>query len=202
MSSTETGDVATIWLVGHNADNSLNMTGSDRYCATAGACEIDVCWDQPVTPTTNPAVEIGVLYKTGVTYAIQRYTLDPDPVRTGNYFDPLPVSPAIVRTSTTLAAGCGKASVYKTTITLPASPISLRLRPYYNQTTFTVGSESSSIGSGRILPAQGFEVSSIGKTESGVTRKIVVKKKYDAPASMFDFVLYANETITHDAYTP
>ncbi|KKT38014.1 MAG: hypothetical protein UW22_C0015G0024 [Candidatus Gottesmanbacteria bacterium GW2011_GWB1_44_11c] len=187
--STQKGDVATLWLVPHNADNSLDESGAEYYCKEAGACTIDLCWEQPVTPTDIPAVEIGILYKNAAgAYDIQRLAYDPDTVRTGNNF------------TRAGAAGtaCGKSGVYTATLTLPAAPerpLALRLRPYYNETTFTVTPLSD-----RTLPPQGFEVSSTGTTDSGVTRKIVVKKNYDAPASIFDYVLYANTTIANEAY--
>lgn len=186
--STEKGDVATIWLVPHNADNSLDESGTDHYCKAAGSCTLSVCWEQPSTASVS-AIEVGVLYKTAASlYDIQRFAFDPDTTRIGNNF---------TRVSA-LGAGCGKTGVYTTTITLPSIsgiPLALRLRPYYNKTTFSVAPLSD-----RVLPSQGFEVSSTGKTESGVTRKIVVKKKFDAPSSVFDYTLYAREIIKNEAY--
>jgi hypothetical protein len=99
-----------------------------------------------------------------------------------------------------VGAGCGRTSgVYAATITIPTTnrPLALRLRPYYNKTTFLFSPSTSPV---RTLSAQGFEVSSTGKTDSGVSRKIVVKKNYDSPASIFDFVLYSNTTISNAAY--
>lgn len=189
--SIEQGDVATIWLVPHLADNSLDVSGVAPYCQVAGPCVIDICWDQPsVSPTVDPAVEVGVLYLDTINtvYGIERSAYDPDPIRVGNRFT----------RANGLGSACGLSNVYSTTVTLPTTkgrPLALRLRPYYNQTTFTVAPTF-----GRILPSQGFEVSSTGKTGSGVTRKIVVKKKYDAPSSIFDFVLYSNGVISNDAY--
>ena len=185
--STEKGDVATVWLVPHNADNSLDESGTDHYCKTAGSCTLTLCWEQPSTASVS-AAEIGVLYKTSAGYDIERFALDPDTTRIGNNF---------TRTAP-VGSGCGKTGVYSATLTLPSAggiPLALRLRPYYNKTTFSVAPLS-----GRVLPSQGFEVSSTGKTESGVTRKIVVKKKFDAPSSMFDYVLYAREAINNEAY--
>ena len=185
--SVEKGDVATVWLVPHTQDNVLDESGSDHYCKAAGSCTIDICWDQPNTASVS-ATEVGVLYKTGSTYATERFAFDPDTARAGNMF---------TRVSG-LGTGCGKTNVYKATVTLPAAPalpLALRLRPYYNQTAYAVAPVS-----GRTLPSQGFEVSSTGKTDSGVSRKIMVKKTYDAPASVFDFVLYATGKITSPVY--
>jgi Tfp pilus assembly protein PilX len=188
---TEQGDVATIWLVPHGAGNSLDTLSDSGYCTVGEECIIDVCWEQPASPADIPAVEIAVLYTdaAGTAYNIQRFPYDPKTERIGNKFS----------RANALGSGCGGISdVYAVSVTLPtdnARPLMLRLRPYYNKTTFTV-----SPSSGRTLPSQGFEVTSTGKTESGVTRKIVVKKMYDAPASIFDFVLYANTTITNEAY--
>jgi hypothetical protein len=167
----------------------LDEIGVGYYCETVGACTIDVCWDQPTTPTVKPAVEMTVLYKhIAGTYDIERSAYDPDTTRTGNNFTKTGIG----------TAGCGKTGIYKVSLTLPTAdgrPLALRLRPYYNGTTFMVSPVAV-----RTLPSQGFEVSSTGKTESGVTRKIVVKKRYDAPSSLFDYILYANSTMTNDAY--
>jgi len=184
--STDMGDAATIWLVPHDDDGSLAEEVSNDYC-NGGACTIDVCWE-PQTPK-KPAIEVMVLYKTGSTYDVERFTFDPAAARIGNHFT----------RNTTLGKYCGITAndVYKETVTLPTTsgyrPLLLRIRPYYNKTTVTVDPPA-----GRTLPAQGFEVSSVGKTESGITRKIVVKKQYDAPASVFDFVLYSNTGITNE----
>jgi len=190
QTATEKGDVATVWLVPHKADNSLDEIGAGYYCETVGACTIDVCWDQPTTPTptVKPAVEMTVLHKSGTSYDIDRFAYDPDTTRTGNNFTKTGIG----------TTGCGKTGIYKVSLTLPTTggrPLALRLRPYYNKTTFIISPLS-----GRILPSQGFEVSSTGKTESGVTRKIVVKRNYDSPASIFDFVLYSNTMMMNEAY--
>mgnify|MGYP001371794568 CR=1 FL=1 len=189
QTATEKGDVATIWLVPHKADNSLDETGPGYYCETVGVCTIDVCWNQPTSPTEKPAVEMMVLYKTVAgTYNINRSAYDPDITRTGNSFTKTGID----------TAGCGKTGIYHVLLTLPttnARPLALRLRPYYNGTTVMISPIAP-----RTLLSQGFEVSSTGKTESGVTRKIVVKKRYDAPSSFFDFVLYANSMMTNEAY--
>jgi Tfp pilus assembly protein PilX len=183
-SLTKKGDVATIWLVAHNEDGTLDQT--NHYCQTGGACLIDICWE-----TTSPqtAAEIAILYKnTGTNlYNMERFAYDPDSTRTGNKF-----------TTTDIAtSGCGKASgVAKVRITLPttnALPIMLRLRPYYSDTTFSVEGVDS-----RAIPSQGFEISSVGQTGSGISRKIVVKRQFDAPPSIFDYVVYSEGDITHE----
>jgi hypothetical protein len=189
-SETQKGEVATLWLVPHTQDNALDETGVDYYCKEAGACTIEVCWEQPVNPTDVPAIEMTVLYRTiAGLYDIQRFAYDPDAVRLGNSFTRVGV----------LGSGCGRASgVYTVTLTLPTTnvrPLALRLRPYYNKTAFIISPLSS-----RTLPSQGFEVSSTGKTESGMTRKIIVKRNYDSPASIFDFVLYSNTILSNSAY--
>jgi len=191
-SETQKGDVATVWLVPHNPDDSLDESGVQHYCEGIAPCTITICWEQPSIPTDIPAVEISVFYKNTIgAYNIQRFAIDPYISRLGNYFT----------RGGTVGAGCGRLSgVYTATITLPttnARPLALRLRPYYNKTTFLFSPSTSPV---RTLPSQGFEVSSTGKTESGVTRKIVVKKHYNASASIFDFVLYSNTTINNAAY--
>jgi len=175
------GDAGTVWLTNHNDDGTLSET--EHYCkGVAGACTIDVCWKHadPV-----PALEIAVYYKDG-TYKIQRGAYDPDSARRGsNLFSSV----------TSDVSGCGKESdVYKETIILPVtSPLMLRIRPYYSDTTIYIEPAS-----GRTLPSQGIEVTSVGKTDNGVTRKIVVKRQYETPASVFDFTVYSQDVITHE----
>jgi Tfp pilus assembly protein PilX len=176
------GDAATIWLASHNEDGTFNE--ADHYCAgVVGACTIDVCWKYG---TTIPAVEIMTYYKDG-TYQVTRGSYDPDGGRAGsNKFTTPP---------TDANAGCGATSeMYRQTITLPSgTPLFLRIRPYYADATILIAPSG-----GRTLPSQGIEVTSVGRTDNGVTRKIVVKRQYETPASVFDFTLYSQDVITHE----
>ena len=222
---TKKGDVATIWLVPHTTDGSMNEAATNYYCKEAGACAIDICWDKSLvvpsstptltptlvsttltptlTPTGSPtptptnapvqaALEATVIYKNTTTneYDLQRFMYDPDATRIGNGFTKTGIG----------TTGCGKTSnVYQIQLTLPTTntmlPLVLRLRPFYNDTILSV----NPVGS-RTLPAQSFEVSSIGKTESGVTRKIVVRKLFETPPLLLDHVLFSNIQIVHEAY--
>lgn len=183
-SLTKKGDVATVWLMAHNADGTLNQ--ASHYCQTAGACLFDICWEAKTPPA---AAEIAVFYRnTGTNlYDLVRFAYDPDAAHTGNNFTKTDIS----------STGCGKTSgVSRVRITLPttnAIPVMVRLRPYYNDTTFSVEGVET-----RVIPSQGFEVSSVGQTGSGVSRKIVVKRQFDAPPSVFDYVLYSGGTIQHE----
>ena len=192
--TTEMGEVATIWLVPHTANGLLDETGTEQYCQAAGACTIDICWEQQTGAKT--AMEVVILLKntTGL-YTVRRKAFDPSTVtvRIGNNFTRLGASDGI-------QDACGRTGVYKRTITLPTDDgmmLALRIRPYYNKAQFSVTPTSS-----RTLPSQGFEVSSVGKVDSGVTRKITVKKQYDAPVSIFDYVLYSNSDILNEEYLP
>lgn len=187
-SSTKKGDVATVWLVSHAAGGALDEDpNASHYCSLVGACTIDVCWNQSAVIPATEAVVYYLNTGTGV-YDLQRFAFEPDPVRTGNKFTPI-----------TDTAGCGKdTGVYKTTVTLPTSnalPLMLRLRPYYQDAVYSV----SPVG-GRILPVQYQEVTSVGKTGTGVTRKIIVKKQYESPPSVFDYVLYSGGDIKNASY--
>lgn len=181
-STTKLGDAATVWLVQHNADGSLNESLTNAYCAGASPCELDVCWSGG-SPTS--AVDISVLVKSGATYQIHRTPIHPDAATYANNFG-----------APDTGTGCGMTSGYHKKITIPTTggviPLIVRLRPYYRENTFLVAPVS-----GKVLPPQGFEVSSTGKTESGITRKIVVKHQFEAPPSVFDYVLYSEGTIQY-----
>jgi hypothetical protein len=71
----------------------------------------------------------------------------------------------------------------------------MRIRPYYEAAQYRIGS----LG-GRTFPVQYTEVTSVGKTGSGVTRKIVVKKEFTGIPSVFDYILYSTNDIKHELY--
>lgn len=176
---TSAGNVASIWLVDHNEDNTINE--SSYYQGTSFA----VCWTPPSGDDPIPAIEVDVYYKLGGVYMVQRSAYDPDAAaRPSNNF------------SGTLNynGSCGSVTgVYRRAITLPGGiPLLVRIRPYYNQTTITV----SPIGASITLPKQGVEITSTGTTDGGIVRKIVVRRQYPWPASIFDYSVYSQNSFS------
>jgi Tfp pilus assembly protein PilX len=187
-----TGDTATLWLVNHNADQSLD-DNNPFYRNDF----IDVCWSGP---GTTPALSVIALYEKaslGRAYTIARVIFDPDGNRSAsNKFLPG------AGTSINLGQGCGKASVYKRTIQFSTtfSPainvnsdvlLALRLQPLYGDADLSVDSGATA------LPSQGTLVTSTGSTGTGVTRKILVSQQFRSPPSIFDNAIVSQTSFTH-----
>jgi hypothetical protein len=96
---------------------------------------------------------------------------------------------------TEVNGSCGTVTnVYRQNVALPGGiPLLVRLRPFYGNTTFTV----APVGTDITLPKQGVEITSTGRTDGGVTRKIVVKRQYPWPASIFDYSVYSQNSFIH-----
>jgi hypothetical protein len=178
LPTTSLGQVESIWLVGHNPDNSINE--ADPYLGSS----LDICWTPPLDGEPVPAIEVIVYYKSGLLYLVNRQAYDPDITRASNNFETADIN-----------GTCGSVTgVYKKTITLPGgTPLLARIRPFYNSTALTI----APVGAGNLLPKQGVEITSTGQTDGGVTRKIVVQRQYPWPASIFDYVVYSQDSFIH-----
>ncbi len=183
LPATTKGAVASIWLVDHNEDNSINESSyyAERY--------LDVCWTPPAAELPSAAVEVAVYYKSSTgAYMVSRGAYDPDIAsRPVNNFSSV----------TEVDGSCGAVThVYRQSVPMPpvgSIPLLVRIRPFYNQTTVTV----APVGTDVVLPKQGVEITSTGKTDGGVTRKIVVKRQYPWPAAVFDYSVYSQNSFTH-----
>lgn len=177
---TNLGEVASVWLVDHTSENAIDE--SNYYAGTS----LDICWTKPTDGTTPAAIEVTLYYKSGGTYMIQRGAYDPDILsRPSSNFSSI----------TDQNGTCGTVTnAYRQTIALPGGvPYLLRVRPFYHQTAITI----APIGTDITLPKQGIELTSTGKTDSGITRKIVVKRQYPAPPSVFDYSVYSQNSFIH-----
>lgn len=177
---TNLGEVASVWLVDHDSANGI--TDASYYMGTS----LDICWTKPTDGTTPAAIEVDLYYKSGSAYLIQRGAYDPEILsRPSSNFSSI----------TDQNGSCGSVkNAYRQTITIPGGiPYLLRVRPFYHQTAITV----SPIGTDITLPKQGVEITSTGKTDSGITRKIVVKRQYPAPPSIFDYSVYSQNSFIH-----
>lgn len=176
-------DTQTVWLVPHAADGSLTQTPA--YTDPT----IDVCWSAETTP---PAIVATVWYKesTDGSYRTAKAAYDPDSNRALiNHFSP----------PTATSGGCGPdtGTAYKATIRFadlsasldPAvdTLLSLRVRPVYEGATIAVTPVAA-------LPVQGTRVESVGRSASGLNRKIIVYRQYRAPSSAFDAAIYSENT--------
>jgi len=182
------GEVQTVWLVDHDTNYAINESiyyGKNNINPT-----IDFCW-QHAAPA--PALEVAIYYKSpglSGTYFVQRQAFDPDlSRRPANKFSEVPdINDA--------SGKCVKlTNAYHQPVTLLSDgsiPMVMRIRPYYNSAIVTV----SPTGSNE-LPKQGWEITSTGSTQDGITRKIVVRKQYPSASSLFDYSLYSQSVLEH-----
>lgn len=181
------------WLVEHNASNDIDFPPSYYYPNAT----IDICWSHVPEGQPVPALEVALYYKSGLSYLVSRGAYDPDAAtRPSNHF-------STVTDYNNISEGCGAmTNVYRQTVTIPTgvgiTPLFMRIRPYYGNATVTI----SPLG-GSKLPKQGVEVSSVGCTqitesgctEGGVTRKIVVRRQYLGPSTIFDYSVYSQGSL-------
>ncbi|EKD87263.1 MAG: hypothetical protein ACD_36C00174G0011 [uncultured bacterium] len=169
----------TFWFVEHNADGTISEI------VTYGGDNIDICWSRG-NPET--AVVISLLYRNSAdgTYQVARDAFDPDSSRadTNNFTK---ISSA--------STGCGLENVHKKTLSFASYSIqpnqdiliALRFRPVYADAQFAFSS-----GSG--LPLQGSRIESVGTTQTGVTRKVVVDNTYTSAPTLFDAAVYSQSS--------
>ena len=181
---TEVGSTETVWFVDHNPDGSINET------LTFTGENLDICWsyEQPV----EPALAISILYKVSDgTYRVARDAFDPVASRANtNKFKAVPSPPS---------GGCGQTSYYKTNISFASygiNPVSdillaLRLRPVYADARFAFDPGNFQI------PLQGTRIESVGTTQTGVTRKVIVDKIFTSAPTIFDAAVYSQSSFSH-----
>lgn len=173
---TTRGQVETLWLA--------SQDGTSPYAGSS----FDICW---TTEETIPAIIVSILYKTaGGIYQIARGAYDPDSSRAGtNSFS----------TPTQITGGCGGSTqtTYLQRITFANfgiggtdTLISARIQPVYSDTKIAINAQAA-------LPLQGSKFESVGKLDSGVTRKIVVFQQYRSPPALFDYVIYSQGDFRH-----
>lgn len=182
---TPEGSTETVWFVNHNPDGSVSES------ITFTGTNITICWsyEQP----TQPAIAIGILYKSGSdgSYRMARDAFDPNATRASiNNFGQVPSPPS---------GGCGQTNYYKKNISFSSyniSPnsdilIALRLRAVYAGTQFAFDPGSFT------LPLQGSQITSVGTTLAGITRKVVVEKSYPSAPTLFDATVFSESAFSH-----
>ncbi|HSX58519.1 MAG TPA: hypothetical protein VLE47_04620 [Candidatus Saccharimonadales bacterium] len=154
----------------------------------------------PTVDAASPALEISfVTYSGGAggTFGIKKMTIDPFAARaTTNHF----CNSAVGATTPQPEVSTEEqpTSYYQKTTFLLTNPpcngvneslsgtllVMARIKVLYHSTPIGVMSLTKD------LPQQGFKITSIGSTPSGVTRKLVNKSFYPALPALFDYVLY------------
>lgn len=174
----EDGDAQTIWLVPHNA------SGPDDSTPYYTASTIEVCWGDD--SSTVPAIEVSVLFKSVSNYKVARAAYDSDNSRQAdNQFSP------------SSGACTQQSSIYNHHQTITFSDLippptgtllALRIRPVYASAKIAVVPPAPA----QNLPEQGKNISSTGKSGSGVSRRWNVVQTYSAPTDFFDYAVWSN----------
>lgn len=172
-----------IWLIEH--DTSGNLVESPIY----NGGTINVCWgDSTAMNDSTPAIEIGVVYKSGSSYGIAKGAYDPwSSRRSNNGFG----------ADDTGVNNCQKGLAFKKAVNfsslgVPGGVIleALRLRLLYNATPISLAVEPV----GASLPSQGKVISSRGQSDAGIIRKVEVYKSWPSMPALFDYVLFSGST--------
>lgn len=155
-----------------------------------------------------PAVEVSIISKNGALWAISKYTFDPDSTRRGaggnGFCDATTDATGARATNTGVSVDFKyRAEVWlydgshncpgtdNDTLTAGYEPVLARIRLLYNSVNLPLGVGAlTGAGVVKALPSQGSKITSIGKTASGVTRKLTVTRLYPALPAIFDYVLY------------
>lgn len=186
----EANDVQTVWLIDHNNDGSLNLTGiPGTYYSQS---QIEVYWGDENTASnqaTTPALEVSLYYKDGSNYKVKRYALDPNSIRA--------VEKGFESANIGAYSLGGKIlRFYKNIDTLPVNiiPYFLRLRLLYNTTAHLLGVKFS----GNYYPVQGkcYESTAVLR-DSGTTTTTQECLFYKAPPGIFDYVLFSGGDLIH-----
>ncbi len=180
------GTTATIWLVNHALD------GTTLETPTYTQPSINLCWGA-ASGSVAPAVVVSILYKESSdgSYRILKRASDVNATRgTTNQFGNNGVAgacPSLASAPTqyylTITFNAGAATVDPSVDTL----LAFRVRPVYADAKLAVSSPASS----QLIPFQGKRIESLGTTQSGLNRKVVVYQDYRAAGSIFDYVLYS-----------
>lgn len=172
---TATGQSQSAWLMDHTDDGALDESGYSYPSDSA----MDICWNSAGTDV--PAMIVTLTYKEDGEYRLAKAAYDPN-VGRGNNFLPADAG----------GGYCDGGYSYKRTIiaqtdfgiSAGAQLILLRLTPVYV-------SASSAVKPTAMLPVQGRIITSVGKTNTNVTRKIEVNQGYQILPSLLDFTLFS-----------
>jgi Tfp pilus assembly protein PilX len=181
---TLSGDTETIWLTDHDGNGTI-IDSAPVYTAPT----IDVCWS---SESVVPAIATTILYKNSSdgSYRVVKGAFDPDSTRASGSLANNFSSP----TATSGGCGVNTKTTYRTRLTFaptinPASDvlIALRIRPIYSAAQIAVLPAA-------VLPVQGNQITSVGTTESGINRKIVVFQSYKSPGTLFDAGVFSEKS--------
>lgn len=174
---TATGQSQSAWLMDHTEEGALDEAGYSYPSDSA----MDICWNSAGNDV--PAMIVTLTYKEDGEYRLAKAAYDPT-VGRGNNF--LPAN------TDTEGNYCDGGYSFKKTIipavdfgmSTAAQLILLRLTPVYV-------SASTAVKPAVRLPVQGRIITSVGTTNTNVTRKIQVNQGYQILPSLLDFTLFS-----------
>jgi len=181
----ESGELANIWLIGHDVDGGLDPS---TYFPANGT--VTVCWGDSTDTSGDdtPALELALLYQDSGSFKVARGAYDPKD--RGNAFE---------LADDIDGGNCGNLAFAKDVnlgadLGIPggAIPYTLRLRLLYNSSANSLAVSASSN-----LPKQGkcYE-STASIVESGVTRKVRQCQFFQSPPEIFDYVLFSGGNLS------
>lgn len=191
VAAGETGDTVDVGnikaKINASSKSSLEDTVSEGNVAQVdlkgtSATEVLIEWAKPEDSANFASIEVTEVYESSGSYLQDRHAFTGGSHSEDEQGFPNP------------NAVCPNADLVKCSkVTLHASPVLLRIKPFWNSTALRV----SSTDVGRPLPEQQYDVSSTAQTELGIVRKVQVTKTRlpQLPAS-FDYVLYSEGAIT------
>jgi hypothetical protein len=184
-SSLISGEIGTIWFVGHDENGNLSCTGGDCFAGTV----MKVCWG--TDPVVIPAIEVSIYYTSTpgdyATVKVARGTADPDSARrTSNNF-------AAANVGSFSVAGepfkyCKNYSFddYNISVTGPNVLQFALVRMLYNTSNVE---KFGVVMTGGTLPSQGMRAESVG-TAGEATRKVEVFRGYSEMSPIFQGAIF------------
>ncbi len=171
IGSYRAGDVATVWFVSHQDDESFNMTCSGGKPCFNGSV-FDLCWGSD--PNDKPAVELLVFYgnRSQVfsgnfsSVRVKRYVFDPVAGRSEGF--------------ASVGGGCLGYNHSASISDLPSGLLFARVRFLYN-----TAPQSFAVQAASMFPSQGRIISSLG-TAGQASRRVEMIEMYREPASFLD----------------
>jgi len=192
------GETATLWLVEHNADGSLNTSGYFKI-----GDRVNFCWGN--SSTDIPALEAILIYRdSGGVFRSTRQVFDPDSSRallnkfesatTNSYCKSLGMSYASFD-SPSNGQKLSSPSLFTNAIN-GSVPFVLRLKLLYNSSAQPMAVFSKlnngSLLSDAFFPPQGVCYESQATTANGVSRKVRQCQFYKSPPGIFDYALFSH----------
>lgn len=187
-------DTQQIWFIGHNTDNSLNLSDPKNFNSN----QLWVFWGNTGQPTGNtsapvtPALEVTAIYKDSTGYKLARGVYDPNSSRVA--------SNNFISSGIETAGGYTNSKIqFRKQIDLSLAPFSisgigttttlyaLRLRLLYNDSPQLLGAQPFTASD--TFPTQGRLISSTGNA-GNVFRKVEVLESFPALPPIFDYVLF------------